>query len=42
MVFDLRALMVVYALLDEYHQSFVPSRTPRFSTADRHAGGLTP
>ena len=36
------ALVVVYALLDEYHQSFVPSRTAsiRDSLIDM-AGGLT-
>src|SRR5262249_2095763 len=36
------ALVVVYALLDEYHQSFVPSRTASFfdSLIDM-SGGLT-
>lgn len=36
------ALVVIYALLDEYHQSFVPSRTPSISdSAIDIAGGLT-
>ncbi|HEX6718951.1 MAG TPA: VanZ family protein [Pyrinomonadaceae bacterium] len=35
-------LIVVYALLDEYHQSFVPSRTPSlFDSLIDIAGGLT-
>jgi VanZ family protein len=35
-------LVVVYALLDEYHQSFVPSRTPSiYDSAIDVAGGLT-
>jgi VanZ family protein len=36
------ALVVVYALLDEYHQSFVPSRTASiFDSMIDTAGGLT-
>lgn len=36
------ALIVVYALLDEYHQSFVPSRTPSiYDSMIDMAGGLT-
>ena len=36
------ALVVVYALLDEYHQSFVPSRTASiFDSLIDMAGGLT-
>ena len=36
------ALVVVYALLDEYHQSFVPSRTASiFDSFIDMAGGLT-
>jgi VanZ family protein len=36
------ALVVLYALLDEYHQSFVPSRTPSiYDSAIDIAGGLT-
>ena len=36
------ALVVVYALLDEYHQSFVPSRTASiFDSMIDMAGGLT-
>jgi VanZ family protein len=36
------ALVVVYALLDEYHQSFVPSRTASIvDTLYDTAGGLT-
>lgn len=36
------ALIVVYALLDEYHQSFVPSRTASiFDSFIDMAGGLT-
>lgn len=35
-------LVVLYALLDEYHQSFVPSRTPSiYDSAIDVAGGLT-
>ena len=35
-------LVVVYALLDEYHQSFVPSRTASiFDSLIDMAGGLT-
>ena len=35
-------LIVVYALLDEYHQSFVPSRTASiFDSLIDSAGGLT-
>ena len=35
-------LVVVYALLDEFHQSFVPSRTPSiYDSAIDVAGGLT-
>ena len=35
-------LIVVYALLDEYHQSFVPSRTPSiYDSMIDIAGGLT-
>ncbi len=35
-------LVVVYALLDEFHQSFVPSRTPSiYDSAIDIAGGLT-
>ena len=35
-------LVVIYALLDEYHQSFVPSRTPSiYDSAIDIAGGLT-
>ena len=34
--------MVLYALLDEYHQSFVPTRTPSiYDSAIDVAGGLT-
>ncbi len=34
-------LVVIYALLDEYHQSFVPSRTPSiYDSAIDIAGGL--
>jgi VanZ family protein len=36
------ALVVIYALLDEYHQSFVPSRTASiFDSMIDMAGGLT-
>lgn len=36
------ALVVVYALLDEYHQSFVPSRTASiFDSLIDMSGGLT-
>lgn len=36
------ALVVVYALLDEYHQSFVPSRTASiYDSLIDTAGGLT-
>ena len=36
------SLIVVYALVDEYHQSFVPSRTASFSDSlIDMAGGLT-
>ena len=36
------ALVVVYALIDEYHQSFVPSRTASiFDSLIDIAGGLT-
>jgi VanZ family protein len=36
------ALVVVYALLDEYHQSFVPSRTASiYDSLIDMAGGLT-
>ena len=36
------ALIIVYALLDEYHQSFVPSRTASiFDSMIDIAGGLT-
>jgi VanZ family protein len=36
------AIVVVYALLDEYHQSFVPSRTPSISDSFVDmAGGMT-
>lgn len=36
------ALIVVYALLDEYHQMFVPSRTPSiYDSFIDMAGGLT-
>jgi VanZ family protein len=36
------ALIVVYALLDEYHQTFVPSRTPSiYDSFIDMAGGLT-
>jgi len=36
------ALVVVYALLDEYHQSFVPSRTASiYDSMIDMAGGLT-
>ena len=36
------ALVVIYALLDEFHQSFVPSRTPSiYDSAIDVAGGLT-
>ena len=36
------ALIVVYALIDEYHQSFVPSRTASiFDSFIDIAGGLT-
>jgi VanZ family protein len=35
-------LVVLYALLDEYHQSFVPTRTPSiYDSAIDIAGGLT-
>lgn len=35
-------LIAVYALLDEYHQSFVPSRTPSiYDSMIDMAGGLT-
>ena len=35
-------LVVVYALLDEYHQTFVPSRTPSiYDSLIDMAGGLT-
>jgi VanZ family protein len=35
-------LVVIYALLDEFHQSFVPSRTPSiYDSAIDIAGGLT-
>jgi VanZ family protein len=35
-------LVVVYALLDEFHQSFVPSRTPSiYDSAIDVAGGIT-
>jgi VanZ family protein len=35
-------LVVIYALLDEYHQSFVPSRTPSiYDSAIDVAGGFT-
>lgn len=35
-------LVVIYALLDEFHQSFVPSRTPSiYDSAIDVAGGLT-
>jgi VanZ family protein len=35
------ALIVIYALLDEFHQSFVPSRTPSlYDSAIDVAGGL--
>ena len=35
-------LVVVYALLDEFHQRFVPSRTPSiYDSAIDLAGGLT-
>ena len=35
-------LVVLYALLDEYHQSFVPTRTPSiYDSAIDVAGGLT-
>jgi VanZ family protein len=35
-------LVVVYALLDEYHQSFVPSRTPSiYDSSVDVAGGIT-
>ena len=35
-------LIVVYALLDEYHQSFVPSRTPSiYDSLIDMAGGVT-
>jgi VanZ family protein len=35
------ALVVIYALLDEFHQSFVPSRTPSiYDSAIDVAGGL--
>jgi VanZ family protein len=35
------ALVVIYALLDEFHQSFVPSRTPSlYDSAIDAAGGL--
>jgi VanZ family protein len=34
-------LIVIYALLDEFHQSFVPSRTPSiYDSAIDVAGGL--
>ena len=36
------ALVVVYALIDEYHQSFVPSRTASiFDSLIDMAGGIT-
>ena len=36
------ALVVVYALIDEYHQSFVPSRTASiFDSLIDMSGGLT-
>jgi len=36
------ALIVVYALLDEYHQSYVPSRTASvFDSLIDMAGGIT-
>ena len=36
------ALIIVYALIDEYHQSFVPSRTASvFDSFIDMAGGLT-
>ncbi len=35
-------LVVIHALLDEFHQSFVPSRTPSiYDSAIDVAGGLT-
>jgi VanZ family protein len=35
-------LVVIYALLDEFHQSFVPSRTASvYDSAIDIAGGLT-
>ena len=35
-------LIVIYGLLDEFHQSFVPSRTPSiYDSAIDVAGGLT-
>ena len=35
-------LIVIYGLLDEFHQSFVPSRTPSiYDSAIDIAGGLT-
>ncbi len=35
-------LIVIYALLDEFHQSFVPSRTPSvYDSAIDIVGGLT-
>jgi VanZ family protein len=35
-------LVVIYGLLDEFHQSFVPSRTPSiYDSAIDAAGGLT-
>jgi VanZ family protein len=35
-------LVVIYALIDEFHQSFVPSRTPSlYDSAIDVAGGLT-
>jgi VanZ family protein len=35
-------LVVIYALLDEFHQSFVPSRTASiYDSAIDVAGGLT-
>ncbi|MEP6819516.1 MAG: VanZ family protein [bacterium] len=35
-------IVVIYALLDEFHQSFVPSRTPSiYDSAIDVAGGLT-
>lgn len=35
-------IVVIYGLLDEFHQSFVPSRTPSiYDSAIDVAGGLT-